>query len=80
MEFCRRAKIQLSTFLQWRRTVRRPVVEAKSAFAEVHLFGPKADLGCVFTLRLAKGAMLEVGAGTQTTWRGLGVMPKALQS
>jgi hypothetical protein len=79
-EFCRRAEIHLSTFSQWRRMVRTSLVEAKPAFAEVRLVGPKADLGSVVTLRLAKEATLEVSAGMETTWHGLGLMLRALQS
>ena len=79
-QFCRRARIHISTFLRWRRTGRTSLVEAKPAFAEVRLVGPRADLGSLVTLRLAKGATLEVSAGTETTWHGLGLMLKALQS
>ena len=73
--FCRRAKIHLSTFSLWRR---RPDAATGPTFAEVRLSAPVP--GCTVTLHLPSGAKLEVGAGTEATWLGLGVLLKHLQS
>ena len=79
-DFCRQAHIHPSTFSQWRRKPRPPVEGTISGFAQVQLIGPKPDHTSVVTLRLANGAALEVSAQTATTWQGLGLLLKTLQS
>jgi transposase-like protein len=77
-EFCRRAKIHMSTFSFWRRTsAGRPL--AAPTFAEVRLNGTSPMTGAV-TLHLPSGARLEVPAGTEAAWRGLGLLLKSLDS
>jgi hypothetical protein len=77
-KFCLGAKIHLSTFSRWRRTgAIRPV--AAPTFAEVRLNGALPMTGAV-TLQLPSGAKLEVAAGTEATWRGLGLLLKSLES
>lgn len=73
--FCRRAKIHLSTFSLWRRT---PDRGTGPAFAEVSLSAPEP--GCTATLHLPGGAKLEVAAGTEATWLGLGLLLKRLHA
>ncbi len=73
--FCRRAQIHLATFSLWRR---RSNAASGPAFAEVRLSAPSASVAA--TLHLASGAKLEVHIGTETTWAGLGLMLKHLQS
>jgi transposase-like protein len=79
-EFCRRAGIHQSTFSQWRRAARAPAGQARSSFAEVQLSVTKAEQASAVILRLANGATLEVHAGTEAMWQGLGLLLKALQS
>jgi hypothetical protein len=77
-EFCRRAKIHLSTFSLWRRaSTVRPM--AAPTFAEVRLNGISPMTGAV-TLHLPSGARLEVAVGAEDTWRGLGLLLKSLDS
>ena len=73
--FCRQAKIHPSTFSLWRR---RPDPATGPAFAEVRLSAPGPD--CTATLHLPGGAKLEVVAGTDATWLGLGLLLKRLSS
>lgn len=74
-EFCRQARIHLSTFSQWRHQTR---VEAQPAFAEVRL--SSAGPACPVTLHLPGGAKVEVSAPTEATWLGLGALLKTLQA
>jgi len=67
-EFCRRAKIQLSMFALWRRTLAGAPASSPT-FAKVRLSAPGAD--CAATLYLPSGAKLELAAGTDAAWLGL---------
>lgn len=73
--FCQQAKIQVSTFSHWRR---KSTPAMGPAFAEVRLSAPGP--GCTATLHLPGGAKLEVAAGTEATWLGLGLLLKRLHS
>lgn len=75
-EFCRRAKIHLSTFSLWRRGSTVRAMESPT-FAEVRLNGASPVTGVV-TLHLPSGARLEVAGGTEAAWRGLGLLLKVL--
>jgi hypothetical protein len=74
-EFCRQARLHLSTFSQWRQ---RSGAEAQPAFAEVRL--SSAGAAGPVTLHLPSGAKLEVPAPTEATWLGLGLLLKSVQS
>jgi transposase-like protein len=79
-EFCRRARIRVSTFSLWRRSGgaahrERPRVPG---FAEVRLSAPAA--ASTVTLHLPSGAKLEVAAGSDAMWHGLGLLLKSLHS
>jgi hypothetical protein len=71
MEFCRRAKLPLSTLSLWRRGPGAATGAAASgpAFAEVRLSAP-SPVGAV-TLHLPSGAKLEVPVGTDARWLAL---------
>lgn len=73
-EFCRRAKLHPMTFSLWRRRA----TEALPIFAEVQLAAPTPSL--VATLYLPSGAKLDVPVGAESTWYGLGLLLKSLQS
>ncbi len=73
-EFCRRVKLQQSTFSVWRRAAG---AATKPGFAEVRLVPPGST--CPVTLHLPGGTKLEVSAGTEATWQGLGLLLKSLR-
>src|SRR5437773_2245011 len=74
-EFCRRARIHLSTFSQWRHGGGS---QPEPTFAEVQLSaaGPAFPM----TLHLPGGAKLEVAVTTDAMWLGLGVLLNRLQA
>ena len=74
-EFCRRAKIHLSTFSLWRHGTK---AASAPAFAQVRLTGSDPIAGAM--LHLPGGAKLEVTVGTDAAWVGLGRLLKSLQS
>jgi len=79
-EFCRRARIRVSTFSLWRRSADAPRRDRPRmpGFAEVRLSGPAAP--SAVTLHLPSGAKLEVATGSDAMWHGLGLLLKSLHS
>ena len=79
VEFCRRAKLGVSTFSFWRQThgAATSAATRSPAFAEVQL--RPASPACTVTLHLPNGTKLEVAAGTDAVWRGLGLLLEHLQ-
>ena len=73
-QFCRGAKLHPVTFSVWRRRAE----ESVPVFAEVQLATPMPS--SIATLYLPTGAKLEVPVGAESTWRGLGLLLKSLQS
>ncbi len=79
--FCRRVNIHPVTFSGWRRVLKR----STPAFAEVQVSAPRSNgtapaMSGAAVLHLPTGATLEVAVGSESAWRGLGVMLKSLQS
>jgi len=77
-EFCREAKLYVSTFSLWRRAATAGMAAQRPGFAEVRL-KTSAPAGMV-TLHLPSGAKLEVQTTTEAAWHGLGVLLKSLHS
>lgn len=79
-EFCRRARIRVSTFSLWRRSADAPGRDQRRmpGFAEVRLSAPVA--ASTVMLHLPSGAKLEVAAGSDAMWHGLGLLLKSLHS
>jgi transposase-like protein len=79
-EFCRRARISVSTFSLWRRSggAARQERPRMPGFAEVRLSAPAA--ASAVTLHLPSGAKLEVATGSDAMWHGLGLLLKSLHS
>src|SRR5580658_9670698 len=77
-EFCREAKLYVSTFSLWRRAATAGIAGQRPGFAEGRL-NTSASAGMV-TLSLTSGSRLEVQTTTDAAWHGIGVLLKSLHS
>ncbi len=83
-DFCRELSLSETTFSLWRRQARAGASSAESIpqFAEVHVAAPTktGEAPAAVTLHLPGGAKLEVSAGTDAMWQGLGLLLKTLHT